>query len=73
MPNEIADQGKVFVCMACGKTSGDKYGIAKGQERSPHWDESCMLNSQKIDTSKLLIADNKPFERVGQIVKRIVD
>lgn len=40
--NQVAAQGQVFVCGACGKQSKDKYGeqmIGRG------WDVSCMLNA----------------------------
>ncbi len=38
MPNATAPKGKVYVCLACGKTSRDIYGESSG------WDASCMLN-----------------------------
>lgn len=56
MSNETAKPGKVFVCMACGKQSRDKYGfdpISRG------WDESCMLNSQELPLDKLDITDGR--------------
>jgi len=37
---QIAPEGQVFVCGACGKTSNDRYG-----DPSSGWDESCMLNA----------------------------
>jgi hypothetical protein len=44
MANEVAPEGHVFVCTACGKTSPDRYGddplTMKG------WDVSCMLNAR---------------------------
>lgn len=46
----------VFVCMACGKRSKDRYGnspIDRG------WDESCMLNSVECYTDKLVIANDR--------------
>ena len=42
MSNEIAPEGQIYVCAACGKRSKDKYGekpIDSG------WDVSCMMNS----------------------------
>jgi len=39
---KVANEGEVFVCLACGKRSKDRYGemaISRG------WDVSCMLNS----------------------------
>ena len=48
-----APEGKVFVCLACGKQAKDKYygGISKS------WDESCMLNSDLFDVDKLVVKD----------------
>lgn len=42
MANEIAPEGQVFVCGACGKRSHDRFG---NQQLDYGWDESCMLNS----------------------------
>lgn len=42
MPNEIAPHGSIFVCVACGKRSRDRYGyhsVSKG------WGAACMLNA----------------------------
>lgn len=44
--NTIAPEGKIFMCMACGKKSRDRYGY---QKISPGWDESCMLNCILVD------------------------
>jgi hypothetical protein len=38
-----AGEGEVFVCLACGKRSKDRYG-SKALDRG--WDASCMLNAQ---------------------------
>lgn len=40
--NEVAPDGAMYVCAACGKRSLDRYGE---QALDPWWDESCMLNS----------------------------
>lgn len=51
---ELAPEGQIWVCAACGKTSRTKYGFLengartdeKGQCVSSYgWDESCMMNS----------------------------
>lgn len=58
----IAPEGEVWVCLACGKMSRDKYGfdpITRG------WDESCMLNSALIRQSRLVI-DNGRVIRVKE-------
>lgn len=54
--NEIAPDGKIWVCLACGKMSQDKYGF---QKISRGWDESCMLNSAMFDKSELVIENNR--------------
>lgn len=43
-----APEGKLWVCMACGKTVKDIYG-----EPGSGWDESCFLNSRLIEESRL--------------------
>lgn len=40
--NEVAPEGQVFVCGACGKRSRDRYGF-RSVDRG--YDESCMLNA----------------------------
>lgn len=40
--NQLAPDGQVYVCAACGKRSKDQYGHRK-LDRG--WDESCMLHS----------------------------
>jgi hypothetical protein len=40
--NEVAPEGQVFVCAACGKRSKDRYG---DQKIDRGWDVSCMLNA----------------------------
>lgn len=44
--NQLAPEGKVYQCMACGKKSRDMYGYKK---ISSGWDESCMLNCALVD------------------------
>lgn len=41
MAEEIAPEGKIWVCGACGKTSRGDYGTGSDYG----WDESCMLNA----------------------------
>ena len=61
MANEIAPEGQVYVCGACGKRSRDRYGSARIDYG---WDESCMLNSV------LCYDDGPPWKAVerGQAV-----
>lgn len=56
MEEKIAPEGKVYVCLACGKTSKDKYGDI---EASYGWDISCILNSKMFDKSWLEYKDGK--------------
>jgi len=54
--NEVAPEGQVWVCLACGKMSKDKYG---DQKISWGWDASCMLNSALFKESNLVIDNNQ--------------
>lgn len=54
--DRFAPPGAIWVCGACGKTAKDKYGIEG--ERSPGWDESCMLNA-------VLCHDKQRFDDKG--------
>lgn len=54
--NKVADPGNVFVCLACGKMSNDRYG---NEPVSPGWDESCMLNSIELPKKNLIISQNR--------------
>ncbi len=46
MSNEVAPEGKAYVCPCCGKVSRDQYGY---KAHSYGWDESCMLNCRLTD------------------------
>ncbi len=51
---------KVWVCMACGKRSKDRYGkeaINKG------WDVSCMINAQRFNSNELVLNEE------GRVIK----
>lgn len=50
--DNIAPEGKIWVCQACGKTAVDRYGSERG------WDESCMLNSSLTDKPRGVILDS---------------
>lgn len=70
MVNSVAPEGMVFVCLACGKRSRDKYGfdpINRG------WDVSCMINSELVDERNLVLEGGRVVqiaevsgERVGK-------
>lgn len=61
MPNEKAPEGFVWVCFACGKRSRDKYGE---QAINRGWDVSCMMNSNLVDESKLVLGDDKRVKEI---------
>ncbi len=45
---DLAPEGAVWVCGACGKRSRTRYGFDADNKRTPlsyGWDESCMLNA----------------------------
>jgi hypothetical protein len=63
MANEVAKEGHVWVCLACGKRSKDRYGIDSPINRG--WDESCVLNSQEFPESLLIIEGPAPGRVVG--------
>lgn len=52
MSNEIAPDGSLYVCLACGKMSKDRYGDMK---ISRGWDESCFLNCDLFEENRLVI------------------
>jgi len=65
MPNEFAPEGQIFVCMACGKVSKDRFGTTEGNGGvSVAWDVSCMLHARLIDEDKLVFGD---YRRVVEI------
>lgn len=55
MPNQVAEEGQVFVCTAYGKRSKDRYGELKISEG---WDESCMLKALLCWEDKLIVGKN---------------
>ena len=54
--NKDAPEGHVYVCMACGKQSNDKYGF---KAISYGWDESCMMNAVLHPRSKCIIENGR--------------
>jgi hypothetical protein len=54
----IAPEGKVWVCLACGKTSKDSYGIESPKETSKGWDASCLVSCQLFDKDKIKFDNN---------------
>lgn len=47
---QVAPDGQIWVCGACGKTNKTRWSFSGG---SHGWDESCMLNA-------VLVYDDKP-------------
>lgn len=62
--DNIAPEGFVWVCHACGKTETDKYGMKGG------WDEACMLNCSLQKPEDLKFND---FGRVTAIAPFVVE
>lgn len=58
MSDERAPKGKIFVCLACGKTSPTRYGL----KNRNGWDASCMINCVLVEEDRLL-------EKNGRVVK----
>lgn len=50
MSNQVAESGQVFVCMACGKCSRDRYGA---QAIDHGWDVSCAMNARLCASESL--------------------
>ena len=67
MANKTADEGNLWVCQACGKTSKDRYGF---DGADPGWDESCMLNSMEVQKSRLVFSEGG---RVIEIKPKVSD
>jgi len=66
--NEVAPEGQVYVCGACGKRSRDLYG---SQAINYGWDESCMLNAFLCREDHLVIKDNMVVSvKEGGMVKK---
>ena len=65
LPKDNTVSRSLFVCCVCGKQSKDKYGE---KPISYGWDESCMLNSQEFDVSKLVYGPgNNKIRRVIEV------
>ena len=66
-PPRLAPPGFVWVCVACGKTARDRYGIEG--EHSPGWDESCMLNSELVEESRIVRGNGGRIVRVDEVAR----
>ena len=64
MADKIAEEGNLWVCLACGKTSESKYGISG--KHSYGWDVSCMMNAEEVSKDKLVFNNSN---RVIEILK----
>jgi hypothetical protein len=63
--DNIAPDGYVWVCLACGKHVKDKYG-----ERGSGWDESCMLNSVLVPADRLVLASDGRVHEIREQEKK---
>ena len=50
MPNQIAPEGAIYVCNACGKRSADLYG---DMWHDYGWDESCVMHAVLCDIASI--------------------
>jgi len=46
----------IWVCLACGKTSEDRY---RGTDLSSGWDEACFINSVKVKKDHLVLKEDR--------------
>jgi len=58
--NKIAPEGKIWVCVCCGKTSSDLYGEA--EDTSKGWDASCVMNASLFDKKDLVYDSGRVVE-----------
>lgn len=56
MSDDVAPEGHVFVCLACGKRSRDRYG---NQPLNRGWDVSCVLNSEMFPIERLVMGNGR--------------
>lgn len=56
MNNEVASEGQVYVCAACGKRSKDIYGK---QKIDSGWDISCTMHAILCKLDSLLFKDGR--------------
>lgn len=52
---KVAEEGTVWVCAACGKTSRTQFGFNANNEHVADlgWDESCMMNAVLCKSPKV--------------------
>lgn len=62
--NKRAPDGKVYVCLACGKTADWFYGFDNDglNQSSFGWDVSCVLNCDLFDRDKLVYQNGRVVE-----------
>lgn len=53
--NKVAPKGYVFVCLACGKRSRDRYG---DKAINHGWDVSCVLNCDMFKEESLVLNEH---------------
>ena len=63
MANQVAPEGQVWVCAACGKRSKDLYGH---QPINRGWDVSCMLNALLCREDSLTLGDDGRVTKVEE-------
>lgn len=60
---ENATPGNIWVCLACGKTSPNRYW---SRSATPGWDESCMLRAEQFPIEKLERNDSGRVLRIKE-------
>ena len=59
----IAPEGKIWICLACGKTAKNKYGppdCMKG------WDASCVMNSALVDEKYVVYGEDGRVKEIKE-------
>lgn len=66
--DQIAPEGFIYVCHACGKTSKDRYGYNKKYpgETSYGWDASCYMYSKMYKKSQLEYDEFKKVSKINE-------
>jgi hypothetical protein len=62
----IAQEGKIFVCVACGKTSRGLYGT----DGQAGWDESCMLNAVLASEADVVRTGDRVTSITGSVTRK---
>lgn len=56
----IAPEGQIWVCLACGKKTKNRFGSDGG------WDASCVLNSRLAHEDSLILTGNNRVAKIKE-------